>query len=260
MAEDFIRGGFFEGALAEKVLYDPVFERVKADDRDTATTLQYINRLPEHVFQCAEFIVHFDAQCLKDLGKVFLRIAFYDGLHGGFEFTDRADGRYGPLRNDRPGQRLRIGDLPVLFEEFMQLLLGIIADDCCCRQLLALIHPHVQGCVEAGRETTIRFIELVTGNAEVGKDPIHLLYPMQTKKALQVPKIFRNKQDPFISGNISGRVLILVESDQPALCIQALQYRQTMTTAAERAIDIDAVGLYVKATDAFVKQYRHVVS
>jgi len=38
---------------------------------------------------------------------------------------------------------------------------------------LPLVHPHVQLCIEAGREAPFRFIKLVTADPKVGHDAVY---------------------------------------------------------------------------------------
>ncbi len=63
---------------------------------------------------------------------------------------------------------------------------------------------------------------------------------MQAEKTFQVAKVLRDKGQAVVIRQVSFRILILVEYQQPSCFIQLLQYRPTVSATAESAIHINS--------------------
>jgi hypothetical protein len=146
-----------------------------------------------------------------------------------------------PQHDNGSGQRFGIGHFSILFEDPVQVLLPVTAEDVRCLQRLPFVHAHIQIRLHPDGKTTVRFIELVTAYAEIGQYAVYGADVIQTQKALQVPEIVRDEMKSFIGQSIFFGIRILIECVQPAFGIQVRQDLRRMAASAKGAIHVDPV-------------------
>jgi len=100
----------------------------------------------------------------------------------------------------------------------------------------------------------------VTAHPEIRQDPVHPVDHVNPKKSLEVTEVLGDKENPLVIGQVTGRVGILVKSDQPAIRTQPGEYRPGMTSAPEGAVDIGPVGSDIQPRDGFLQKYRDMIS
>src|SRR5581483_9986832 len=163
-------------ALAQEVLDDPVFERMKRDDREPAAGAEHRERGGQRRFERAELVVHCDAQCLEDALR---GMPFAEARRCGDRRPDRVHELGGALErllaaaaDDRLCDLPRVTLLAELAEDGDELLLGPLVDDRACVEVLGRVHPHVERRVGRVRESALGTVELHRRDAEVEQDRI----------------------------------------------------------------------------------------
>jgi len=74
-----------------------------------------------------------------------------------------------------------------------------------------------------------------------------------------VTKIMRHEYDSWIFRNISSCIFVLVESDELTIITQFFKNGIGVAAAAESAININTIGLYIESIDRFFQKNRYVI-
>jgi len=69
----------------------------------------------------------------------------------------------------------------------------------------------------------------------------------------------RHENDPWIFRNISSCIFVLVESNELTIITQLFKNGFGVTAAAESAVNINTVRLYVESIDRFFQKNRYMV-
>ena len=146
----------------QKVLHDPVFQRVIRDHHQPTAGTQCPLRLLQHILQCLQLPVHLDTQSLIHLRQVLLLLLF---RHAGSDHLQKllraSDHLLRPGLHDQVNQPSHVIHLPVVPENPGQILLAICIQNIRGLQPAPLVHPHVQLRVKPEGEPPPRLVELV---------------------------------------------------------------------------------------------------
>jgi len=88
-----------------------------------------------------------------------------------------------PPVKDRACQCPRVGYLPVLFEDAMQILFGIGLQYALSGQFLSAVHTHIERTFKPEGKPPRRLIDLITADAKIGKQTIDLCDTLEAEKA-----------------------------------------------------------------------------
>ena len=144
------------------------------DNRQPSSRFQDFCALHQEVFECLQFAVYFNADGLKNLAEIFVPRLGRCALRNGFaEFTCGSDWFGIAGAHHGSCQLAGIGDFAIPREDVYQTCFVIAVHYVVCTDLSRAVHPHIERCIEAVRETAGGFINLMRGDAEIGKDAIH---------------------------------------------------------------------------------------
>ena len=122
-----------------------------AHHHQPATGAQHVGRLQQHFLQGLHFLVHLDAQGLKNLGQILVFLAARRaGRNGLFELGNGSEATAAPGRAHGGGQRAGIGHLAVHAENAVQVGFLIIVEDIGGRERAVGVHSHIERAIETG--------------------------------------------------------------------------------------------------------------
>ena len=147
---------------------NPVFERVKRDDRDPATGLEAANRRFEKALELPELVVDRDPQCLEGAGR---RVdASFAAAHHILDQTAELSGRTQRMSfatfDDRTGNRSGPTFLAIVAQNSHQLLPLSVLEKVGCGGT-ASAHAHIEGTILGKTEPALGTVELERGTPDV---------------------------------------------------------------------------------------------
>ena len=127
------------------------------------------------------------------------------------------------------------------------------------------VHAHVERAVEAEAEAALGVVDLRRRDAEVEQHAVDLRDAERGERRRHrrergvVDREARIGGERGVGRGAGDRLRVAVERDQAALRRQPLEDRARVAAAAERAVDIDAVGIGDERIDRFVQQNGQVL-
>ena len=112
--------------------------------------------------------------------------------------------------------------------------------------------PQHQLFLEPEGETTFAVIEVMRGDAEVGKNCVYLFNVVITQKIVQVTEITAYKGEMSIVDNVPFGIFVLVETKQSSTVSQAGEYLAGMAAASECHVYIRSVRTDIHSVNAFL--------
>ena len=171
-----------------------------------------------------------------------------------------ADGLLLPLAHQCCRHLACIPQLAIEVHDGGYLLLAVVVHHVGGRQCGALVHAHVERCVGAQRESSAGLVEVVRRHAQVGQQPVDVLFAIIAHPLLHVAEVAAHKHQPLVVVvDVLLGILVLVEGVESSLWPQTAQYLVRVAATAVGDIYIDTIGLDVQPVDALLQQDRYVI-
>jgi hypothetical protein len=212
MSVDVLLDVVVEMTAAHKLLHEPILKGMVANHCQIPTRCANGGCLPEHIPQCAQFVVEVYAYGLKQAcGELSLFTAGGDGLNGLAQIGGGIHGVAGSCVHDKPGYTTCCGYLPIVPHHTCYFLLIGLPQKIPCRLAGSRIHPHIEIGLVAKCKSATGFIDLMGANPQVGQDAIGRQHIVVGSEALEVTKISVGERKTPILRQMGVYVGILVE-------------------------------------------------
>ena len=132
------------------------------------------------------------------------------------------DGLLRPPLQDPPGDEGREPLLAVIPEDADELLFRIAVHHVRRGEGGALVHAHVQGGLELIGEAAAGLVQLMGGDAQIQKDPVHLVYAPLQEQGLHVEEVAVEGGEPVLEGGepplgCDESVPVPIDAEEPAV-------------------------------------------
>ncbi len=121
------------------------------------------------------------------------------------------------------------------------------------------IHAHVQGAISSNAKPALSGIKLMRADPEVGEDAVYLFHPVQAQEVGCKSEVFWNQCEPTVFGDIGFCIWIAIETKQPAIGAEGVEYALAVAAAAKSAVHVSSGGLQVEPFEGGVKQHGNMV-
>jgi hypothetical protein len=256
--------GFALDQLAHEQFDDAVFQRVEADDDQTAADFQAFQCSLKASFQIAQLVVDVNAQPLECTGGRVL--ALFPRRVGDFQHFGQIAVRSNGVMSRRSATAPSHATGETLFAVFLE-----DAGDFFHRRgvdELRCADPR-DGSMRMSSGPSFMKLKPRSGSSSCGEDTprssrMPLTLPARPRSDLRTQlgkaALHNDKAAVFGRQRLPGgnRLWIFVESDEPTVRPELLQDKPAVSAAPERAIQIAAIGAYRESLDGFFEQYGDV--
>ena len=163
-------------------------------------------------------------------------------------------------RHNKLRDTLRPAFLTVTVNNIRQLFFLVVVDDVLCIQTCFFIHAHIQRSVMHIRKTTLRGIQLIARNTKVKKDTVNFIDSHRIQHLGKVFKIglgncgFAGKFIQQAFGTGSNSIIILINANQKAACLQLCGKRTAVPRTAHSAVHVNTIFICYQKVHALSEQ------
>jgi hypothetical protein len=221
--------------------------------------------LGEHVTKCGELVIDLDAQGLEGLLVELLCVGMEAvwGVGGGESIKEVLDGVEGggsPLLKDGMSEAVRVRKFAVGGEDGGEPFEGIGVEDVGGGELGGAVHAHVEGLiVEAEGEAAVWFVEVVRGDAEVGKDAVDGGLVVEEEEVGEEAEVGIDEGEAGVVECVGHGVVVMVEGEELTVAPKLVEDKGGVSTGAEGEVYVDAVGSDVESLHGLLEEYGEVV-
>ncbi|OIQ71344.1 hypothetical protein GALL_470410 [mine drainage metagenome] len=250
------------GALAQEILDDAVFQRMKRHHHEPAARLQNTLRRRERQMQFVEFLVDENPQALKGSRR---RVNFtrFRAHHFGDDIGQcprRCNRRLLARRDDGPRNATRMTLFAEGVDDIGEIGLGRLRDDV-RRGRAVMPHPHVERAIVAKRETAPGLIQLHRGHADVHHDAVDRREPVGRANIGEVGKSVLDQREP--AGRLVDEIEtaryrrpVAVDADDTGSC--DFEDGPAVPASSKGGVDINAALTRVQKLDRLAAKDRDV--
>src|SRR6201999_2798622 len=163
---------FVPACFTERILHQPVFQRVEADQHQPPSRLQQRPRALEQRLNLSQLVIHSNPKCLKGPSRRMNLVAFHWWGRGRYDLSQFCCSRNRPGPNNGSGDSPRPPFLSEFVNQVGEFVFVFLIYHLLGRLTLARIHPHIKRAIGPKTKSSVRLVQLQTAYAKISKQSI----------------------------------------------------------------------------------------